>query len=123
MNDATFIFVYNADSGKWNGYMDILHKVFSPKTYPCHLCDITYGTFSIREPWKAFVEQYPIPIRFLHRDEWVAEFQRQDALPAIFVSQGGNVRLWLSPEEMSTMDLDALMARLEAAAQLGDLVI
>ncbi len=68
------LFVYNADSGKWNAYLDMAHKIFSPSTYPCSLCDITYGIFKIRPEWDNFVQNAPIPFEFLHKDEFLAVY-------------------------------------------------
>jgi hypothetical protein len=68
------LFVYNADSGKWNAYMDMAHKIFSPSTYPCSLCDITYGIFKIRPEWDAFIQNSPIPLEFLHKDEFLVAY-------------------------------------------------
>lgn len=106
--NSTFIFVYNADSGLWNGYLDILHKVFSPKTYPCHLCDITYGTFSMREEWAEFIAKLPIDVRFLHKDEWEQEFQRKDDLPALFLEEEGQISTLLEKGPMDQMTLGQL---------------
>ncbi len=69
------IFVYNADSGRWNAYLDMAHKVFSPTTYPCSLCDLTYGVFHIRPEWEAFVQQAPLPFVFLHKDEFRRDYK------------------------------------------------
>ena len=114
------IFVYNADSGKWNGYMDMLHKVFSPSTYPCSLCDITYGVFSIRQEWAEFMKAFPYPTRFLHRDEWEQEFHRKDALPAIFLQEGDGIRLWVSPEKLGRLTLEELQRHIiEKSRTLG----
>jgi hypothetical protein len=107
-NDQTYIFVYNADSGKWNGYMDMMHKIVSPKTYPCHLCAITYGIFKIEPAWKSFIETFPIPILFLHKDEWKETSQQHEPLPAIFERRNGALTVLLSAEEMKSMQLDDL---------------
>jgi len=66
------IFVYNADSGTWNMWLDVAHKVFSPATYPCSLCDLTYGIRKIEPEWDAFVRKAPVPFEFLHKDEFLA---------------------------------------------------
>jgi hypothetical protein len=113
MVQKTLIFVYNADAGRWNGYMDILHKIISPKTYPCKLCDLTHGVFKIRPEWAEFLRGQRLPLRFLHRDEWLAEFGREEALPAIFIQEAGELRLGLSAQAMQAMDLAALQAWVE----------
>ncbi|MEY4905270.1 MAG: hypothetical protein RLZZ292_3085 [Bacteroidota bacterium] len=68
------LFVYNADSGKWNAYLDMAHKIFSPSTYPCSLCDITYGIFKIRPEWDEFIQNTSIPFEFLHKDEFLTAY-------------------------------------------------
>ena len=64
------IFVYNADSGVRNALLDSMHKVLSPSTYECNLCDITFGLFSEKVNWKEFRLQFPMEMEFLHRDEF-----------------------------------------------------
>jgi hypothetical protein len=83
-DNLELIFVYNADTGKWNGYMDIMHKIFSPSTYPCSLCAITYGTFSIKEEWEAFKNTLRLPLTFLHKDEWNQKYNIDGPLPAVY---------------------------------------
>ncbi|WP_185154355.1 hypothetical protein [Fulvivirga sp. M361] len=112
--EKELIFVYNADSGAWNGYMDIMHKVFSPKTYACNLCAITYGTFSIKKEWADFIEGLPVALRFLHRDEWEREFKRKDDLPAVFLRRGDQLSVWLEAETMNEMDLEGLKGYIAA---------
>jgi hypothetical protein len=102
------IFVYNANSGKWNGYMDIMHKIFSPKTYPCSLCDITYGTFTIREEWADFKKTLDVPLTFLHKDEWLEQYGIKDKLPAIFIKDGTDIKNWISAETLDQQDLGSL---------------
>ncbi len=43
------VFVYNADSGLFNTVTGMAHKIFSPGTYECNLCALTYSTFGMRE--------------------------------------------------------------------------
>ena len=108
------IFVYNADSGRWNAYLDMMHKVFSPKTYPCKLCDITYGVFSIRQEWADFIKTLPIATQFLHRDEWVTQYNRKDPLPAVFLKEGDRISVWISADDMQTFELNDLKAYIKA---------
>jgi len=68
------VFVYNANSGKLNGYLDIAHKIISPKTYPCSLCDITHGVFKEHEKWKNFRQRVKTPMEFLHLDEFKQQY-------------------------------------------------
>ena len=90
--DSELLFVYNADSGLFNTMADIGHKIFSPETYSCDLCQLTHGYFTERKEWRAFIEEVDMTCRFLHREEFHREFpDRQDVLPAIFIQTGNNL--------------------------------
>lgn len=41
MAKPRLVFVYAADSGVLNIAKDVIHKLVSSSTYPCHLCAIT----------------------------------------------------------------------------------
>lgn len=116
------LFVYNADSGRWNGYLDMAHKIFSPATYPCSLCDLTHGVFKIRPMWADFVAEPPVPFEFLHRDEFEAAFPdlKKTVLPVVFKVGGGAVSVFILSEELSGFATigalkTAILARLAAA--------
>jgi hypothetical protein len=113
MDDQELIFIYNANSGKLNAYLDTLHKIFSPKTYPCSLCDITYGYLGIKEDWAAFKETIPVKMRFLHKDEWKAEFDRDVQLPAVFMRQNTEVRSFITAEQLNAFSLEELKVELQ----------
>lgn len=115
------LFVYNANAGYWNGVMDSLHKVFSPKSYPCSLCGITYGLRKINPDWDEFIKtelEAAKPV-FLHKDEWQEAFGievlEKYALPAIFwVDKKNNeLEMLILKEEMDRLSLDQLKERLK----------
>ena len=58
-------FCYNANSGFFNGVFHFLHKTFSPKTYECNLCAITF-TYKMKENWLNFIKSSPYEINFVH---------------------------------------------------------
>ncbi len=105
------IFVYNANSGLLNGALDLLHKTFSPHTYACNLCAITYNTLGMRRDWRDFVNGLPYPVHFLHRDELLARFGKPDhPLPAAFLHTPAGLQLFVSTDEMNSCHtLDDLM--------------
>ncbi|MCU0433598.1 MAG: hypothetical protein MUC87_09115 [Bacteroidia bacterium] len=106
----TLIFVYNADAKITSAAFDFLHKIISPSTYPCKLCEITYGTFSMVKEWKDFIATLPLPVKFLHRDEWQQLTGRSsDTLPAAFLQQGNEYSLWIEAERMNAFELEDLM--------------
>ena len=83
--NSGLVFVYNADRGFFNMMADISHKVLSPSTYPCNLCGLTHGAFSMRKEWRDFLAKIKPPLTFLHKDEFRKEFKLKDDLPAIYI--------------------------------------
>ena len=83
--NSGLVFVYNADRGFFILMADISHKMLSPTTYPCNLCALTHGTFSIRKEWRDFLAKIKPPLTFLHKDEFRKEFKLEDDLPAIYI--------------------------------------
>lgn len=83
---SALLFVYNADSGVFNFWADVAHKVFSPTTYSCNLCALTHGPLRMRHEWRAFLDSLGRPLEFLHRDEFRKQYPdlKNLALPAIF---------------------------------------
>lgn len=98
----SLVFVYNADSGLFNTLTDMAHKIFSPQTYQCNLCAITYGNFAIRKEWQAFLETLAVEMEFLHRDELQEKYAVRDvALPVIFTKSVKGLQVWVSAEEIN----------------------
>lgn len=83
--NSGLVFVYNADRGFVNLMADISHKMLSPTTYPCNLCALTHGAFSMRKEWRDFLAKIKPPLTFMHRDEFRKEFKLEDDLPAIYI--------------------------------------
>lgn len=71
----TLIFVYNAKSGSLNRFFDAAHKLLSPETYSCHLCNLTHNTLSERKSWRAFRSSTEINMEFYHIDEFEDRFK------------------------------------------------
>jgi len=115
------VFVYNADSGVFNTLSDIAHKIFSPDTYECNLCNLTHGYFQAREEWMTFLNDLDADIEFLHRDEYVRLYasNKESAdvdLPAIFVRDQDELKLWIDKEVINKMSsTDDLMETIRAA--------
>lgn len=115
------IFVYNADSGIFNTLSDIAHKLFSPDTYQCNLCNLTHGYFQAREEWVTFLDDMDADIEFLHRDEFVKQYSSNQnikdvALPAIFIKDNDDIKLWIDKNIINEMSsTDDLMETIRAA--------
>lgn len=59
--------------------MDSAHKIISPTTYDCRLCDLTFGVFKENELWSRFREsiakKHPsLQLEFLHKDEFEKQY-------------------------------------------------
>lgn len=97
----SLVFVYNADSGIFNTLTDIAHKIFSPDTYSCNLCAITYGNFTVRAEWKEFLETLDADLEFLHRDELAERYGiAGTALPAVFMKTEKGLELLIPKNEI-----------------------
>lgn len=119
---SKLIFIYNADSGAVNTALDIAHKLFSPETYSCNLCQLTHDTFTERSAWKSFRENYPIPMVFLHRDEYEGRQDGQKQLkdhppytyPIILKEDQGHTDIFLETSELNEMqDVNDLIATIQ----------
>ena len=107
------LFVYNANAGLVNGLLDTLHKTFSPGTYACSLCAVTYGATSMRTEWKSFIQELPAQTTFLHRDELARQHPELSShpLPAIF-RRATAAQPWqpvASAQQLRPLTLPALM--------------
>lgn len=112
----TLILVYNADGGLLDALGDFVHKIVSPATYPCSLCALTYGAFTMRAEWRRFLGTLGLPVLFLYRDEFRSELDGRDiALPAILLGgEAGAPEVLVSAKELAALpDLAALIALVE----------
>lgn len=113
------LFVYNADSGLFNTFADIGHKIFSPATYECALCALTHGYFSERSQWREFIEGLPCACEFLHRDQFRQRFPAADnALPAVFAVHGEELQcVSEAPQIRACADLESLQGLIREACE------
>ncbi len=97
------LFVYNADSALFNQLGDFIHKIISPKTYPCNLCSLTYSGASMRKDWKEFVNLLPLKNEFLHKDEFFKLFPKKQniTLPAVFLQLNNDMIEFISAKEIN----------------------
>lgn len=112
----TLIFVYNANGGILSALGDMVHKIVSPSTYPCSLCALTYGAFSMRPEWRKFLSGLRYARLFLYRDELRRDLGMPDLpLPVILRANGpGTPEVLVSADELNALpDLAALIALVE----------
>jgi hypothetical protein len=107
------LFVYNADSDLFSTVTDFAHKIISPTTYHCALCALTYGNFSMKREWKAFIETLSIELVFLHENEFLKAYSTNADLPAIFLQEDRQLQSLVTKEELeacsSLQDLKQLL--------------
>ncbi|MEL6484565.1 MAG: GTPase [Bacteroidota bacterium] len=102
---AKLVFVYNANSGKKNALLDSLHKVISPSTYDCNLCDITFGVVRENRKWKRFRKESQYPMEFLHRDEFqkthASKFGYKFEFPIVLAEGEKGLEVFISTQELN----------------------
>jgi len=113
------IFVYNADSGKANAVLDSLHKIVSPQTYDCKLCELTFGLLTEKTEWKRFRKHSEHEMIFLHKDEFEKQYRskwlpRYD-FPIVLDASAGQLEILLSREELHELsETDELIELLKS---------
>ena len=117
LDGLCLVFVYNANSGLLNLLSDAAHRVFSPKTYPCRLCAITYSFDGMRREWKAFLRTLPLPVEFLHRDELAKKYGVAGIpLPAVFTHEEDCTELLIPADQINAChSLDELKSLVSKA--------
>lgn len=102
------IFIYNADSGLRNMVMDSAHKIFSPSTYQCNLCDITYGAFTENSIWKKFRKETNLKMQFLYKDEFAkiykSKFGHKFTFPIVLAETQNGFEIFVKTEELNEMN-------------------
>ncbi|MEL6485046.1 MAG: GTPase [Bacteroidota bacterium] len=109
------VFVYNANSGARNAILDSMHKVFSPATYACSLCDITYGVLSENKLWKKFRVQSGLEMVFLHKDEftqtYASKFGHKFEFPIVLFEGNNGLEVLINAAELNQLkDANSLIA-------------
>ena len=108
------LFIYNANSGNLNALLHAGHKLFSPSTYTCSLCALTYGTFTEKTVWKSFRNKSNLDLDFYHKDEFEAKFPNiKMTYPTVLKLQNNELTVVINTEvldEIST--INALIERL-----------
>jgi hypothetical protein len=98
------IFVYDSESGPGAQVYDFVHKALSPRTYPCNLCKITYGTFTKKQEWKEFVKSLPFRPVFLYRNQFRKQYPdiASSGFPAVFLKAEGGIPVPLArPQDIN----------------------
>ncbi len=82
--------------------LDVAHKIFSPKTYACNLCAITFDTFSENKSWKQFRERSTLNMEFLHIDEFESKYDiKTFNYPVVLSVENNNFKEFLSVDTIN----------------------
>lgn len=111
-------FVYNVDATPQALVKDFVHRLTDPDTYPCRLCDITYGRFVKKPGWQMFLWSLPVTSSFHTRDRFLRAWPQQvgQTFPAVLAEQeDGRLTVFISADEFARIaTLDALKAEVHA---------
>ncbi|NKI25688.1 GTPase [Arenibacter sp. 6A1] len=112
----TLMLVYKADSGIGNAILDSVHKIWSPNTYQCKLCELTHGVFVERKVWKEFRKKTAVQLNVLHRDEFQEHYGEKYgynfSFPVILCGPMNNLRVYLSSIEINALESPEDLIRL-----------
>lgn len=111
----TLLFIYNANSGITNTALDIAHKIFSPKTYNCNLCAITFNTFSENKAWKAFRTDSNIAMEFFHINEFIKAYPDiKYEYPIVLYKTEDELSVLISPKQIKKIvSTEALISEIK----------
>ncbi len=107
------IFVYNANSGVVNNWLDIAHKIVSPTSYECDLCSLTHGAFLEKRIWKKFKDEGLINMEFYHKDEFLKKYKSKwlpkYTFPIILISDQQGLQSFMTTQDFKEIDSVALL--------------
>jgi hypothetical protein len=112
MTTKTLHFIYNVDATPVALVKDFVHRLVDPETYPCKLCDITYGRFVKKPSWQLFLWSLPVQSAFYTKTGFIKKFprSRHREFPAVLAeSDSGHFTVFISSHELASIpSLEAL---------------
>ena len=115
--EGTLVFVWNADGGWQQAFMDSLHKAVSPRTYSCRLCQLTHGLAGPRAEWSKFLKAYENEVLIYHRGQFrkssIGENLQGIDLPVVLIRTSGKWQILMSEAEIRQFqDLEGFLQEL-----------
>lgn len=102
------LFIYNANSGKGNAFLDSMNKIFSAQTYNCKLCELTYGVFTENRAWKRFRKEAEEQFVFLHKDEFAKEYKSKFGykftFPIVLIEDENGLEVFISTNKLNKIN-------------------
>ena len=100
--EQSIFFVYNAEDDFLSEVRDFFHKKVSPKTYPCQLCKLTYGTFFKKSEWELFLANLNYPYKFIYKNNIKEINYNKNQYPVILFGNKEKNEILISKDELST---------------------
>ena len=98
----TLIFVYNSDSEDLPDVNDHMSRMAGPGGGHCSLYAVTHSPIGMKKEWKRFIQSLGIPVRFLARDTFSAEFPKAaDAFPSVFLQTSEGLFAFITADEIN----------------------
>ena len=102
--EGMLVIVWNANGGWQHALMDSLHKVVSPGTYSCKLCQLTHGLAGPKAEWSKYIETIGGKVVIYHREEFkkslIAENFPGIELPVVLIRRSEQWQILLSKAEI-----------------------
>ncbi len=99
--------MYNAKSDFLNKYVDVLHKIVSPDTYSCDLCNLTHGNFTEKKRWKNYRENSNSEFVFMYKDQFLDTYLDLNienlTFPAVFKKEGSVIEILFDSKVISSL--------------------
>ena len=109
----TLYFVYNAKGDIFSVVGDFFHKSLSPKTYPCKLCDLSYGIFSKKKAWEKFLDSLDVDYEFVYKNKLDRFNQEIKEFPIILIGNEDEVEVFLSRKDINnTENIESLINKI-----------
>lgn len=114
------IFVYNASHTRAASLLASAHKFFSPNTYRCDLCSLTFGVFFENRRWRAFRKSTDLEMVFLHKDQFLKQYKskwlpRYD-FPVVLSQEKDVLELFLSSADIANIkNAEGLIGAIQSA--------
>ena len=99
--ERELIFVYNVSSDLIGRLKGFAHKIISPQTNSCNLCQVTHGNIRMHREWAEFIQELPYKVSFQYKDQW----DNYHDFPVVLLKKGEEIITVLSPEELNQAEL------------------
>ena len=113
-SEMEILFVYNAKSGFFNALTDYVHRQFSPSTYICNLCLITYDNWDRNQRWANYIDSLPMQVNFTYRDVVTQHYKLDEdvKLPLALLKNGEAFSTFMTADEINNCQDDEALIKM-----------